>query len=131
MSESEELDRLVEITANLKAHIDDQAEAIAGPRIVRVKRRAEKRVSELERAHGFEVRRLNDLVDELRRQLAAVERQVATTGAASLKRAAMALPDDHAPGCVGGFIDCTCHVNTIRQWLHTRAANLTKETTDA
>jgi hypothetical protein len=86
-----ELERLAEITENLKSHIDDQADAIAGPRIVRVKRRAERRVSELERAHAAELRRLNDLVDELRLQLRPLDRMFERTKQATFTQRSEAL----------------------------------------
>mgnify|MGYP001593107290 CR=1 FL=1 len=69
-----ELECLVEVTANLRAYIEQQVEATAGPQIVRARRRAENRIAEAEALHRAEMQRQTDLVEELRHQLRPLDR---------------------------------------------------------
>ncbi|GAA4208996.1 hypothetical protein GCM10022252_74870 [Streptosporangium oxazolinicum] len=71
------VDSLRMVTADLNAHIEDRAQEIAAPRIAQAEREAADRVAEVESTLTYERQRHEDLLVELRRQFAVLERQSA------------------------------------------------------
>ncbi|TDD97600.1 DNA translocase FtsK [Actinomadura rubrisoli] len=71
--------RLVAITANLDAHIEERAIVIAAERITAAEDAAEQKVAGLMASHASEVQRLEDLIKELRRQLKPLRRHIEET----------------------------------------------------
>lgn len=59
----------------LQRHINERAEEIAAPQIEALERHYQEIVEDLTQDQVVEVRRLNDLIDELRRQLAACDKR--------------------------------------------------------
>jgi len=74
---SAELHAAVEITRNLEAHIEARAVEVAEERVALVERRAAELVAEAGAERDRERVRQIDLVTELRRQLAVLERRLA------------------------------------------------------
>lgn len=68
--------QLRETTANLRDHIEAEALRIAEPAIQSATDAAAKTITDLKRDHAFEIQRLDNLVAELRRQLAARDKQI-------------------------------------------------------
>lgn len=79
---------LVKATANLDAHIEDKATAIAAARIAAIEDKAEQDVTELMAGHAREVQRLEDLIKELRRQLKPLVRHIEQECPTTLERKA-------------------------------------------
>ncbi|MGP3917655.1 winged helix-turn-helix domain-containing protein [Nonomuraea sp. 10N515B] len=69
--------------ANLSAYIEDRAAELARPRIAAIRREAEQRIAELEGALAAERQRRQDLATETRRQVKALEQQLARALAGS------------------------------------------------
>jgi hypothetical protein len=68
--------RLAETTANLDAYIERRAQEIAAPRITAAEKQARELVAAVWHTAAFDRRRSQDLVAELRRHIAALERRV-------------------------------------------------------
>ncbi|MER5649640.1 DNA translocase FtsK [Streptosporangium sp. NPDC002524] len=66
---------LHEATANLHAYIEHRAEEIAAPRIAQAEAATAAQAAEMKTNFDFEMRRLGDLRDELRRHLLVMEQQ--------------------------------------------------------
>lgn len=62
---------LAAVTENLQAHIETRAREIAEPRIIEAAAVAARTLAVEREHHGFEARRKDDLIAELRRQLEA------------------------------------------------------------
>lgn len=67
--------QLLEVSSNLQDHIEARAQEIAAPRIQAAEDDAEQKVTDLMARHDAEVRRLEGLIAELRRQIKPLVRQ--------------------------------------------------------
>lgn len=76
MTPEEAMASIVEITANLDAHIERRAQEIAAPRIAEVEAAASERIADLKDEIAISERRLFDLQREHGRQVRALERQL-------------------------------------------------------
>lgn len=68
-------DRLAEITANLERYIERRAQEIAVPRVAQVEEEAAARIAAVEAQAAADRQRANDLVKELGRQIAVLDRK--------------------------------------------------------
>lgn len=68
------IDGLRDITANLAGFVEEQAQLIARPRVAAAEQAIERRLDKMATAHATEHRRQVDLIAELRRHIAALDK---------------------------------------------------------